>query len=98
MYNLFEKTSQDSDGRVMHVCRGCSALAAYNEFQDIYDCRNCGQLADIAAVDGSKSAILLHEELAAANVAVRLGLRPRACDSAAPLVSNSSLVCSEMCI
>ena len=80
MLNLYEKTSIDSDGRVMHVCRGCSALAAYNEFQDIYDCRNCGQLADIAAVDGSKSAILLHEELAAANVAVRLGLRPRACE------------------
>ena len=80
MYNLFEKTSQDSDGRVMHVCRGCSALAAYNEFQGVYNCKSCGELADISAVDGSKSAILFHEELAAANVTVRLGLRPRAYD------------------
>ena len=78
MYNLFEKTSQDSDGRVMHICRGCSALAAYNEFQGVYNCKSCGELADIAAVDGSKSAILFHEELAAANITVRLGLRPRA--------------------
>ena len=77
MYNLFEKTSQDSDGRVMHVCRGCSALAAYNEFHGVYNCKSCGELADIAAVDGSKSAILFHEELAAANINVRLGLRPR---------------------
>lgn len=78
MINLFEKTSQDSDGRIMHVCRGCSSLAAYNEYQQIYSCKTCGELADIAAVDSSKSAILFHEELAAANIRVRLGLRPRA--------------------
>jgi DNA-directed RNA polymerase beta subunit len=78
MINLFEKTSQDSDGRTMHVCRGCSSLAAYNEYQQIYSCKTCGELADISAVDSSKSAILFHEELAAANIRVRLGLRPRA--------------------
>ena len=80
MLNLFEKTSQDSDGRVMHICRGCAALAAYNEYHGVYSCKNCGELADIAAVDGSKSAVLFHEELAAANIRVRLGLRPRAFD------------------
>ena len=78
MMNLFEKTSLDSDGRVVHVCRGCAALAAYNEFHGVYTCKNCGELADIAAVDSSKSAVLFHEELAAANIRVRLGLRPRA--------------------
>ena len=78
MYNLFEKTNQDSDGRVMHICRGCSSLAAYNEFQGVYTCKACGELADISSVDGSKSAILFHEELAAANINVKLGLRPRA--------------------
>jgi len=77
MLNLFEKTSTDSDGRKMHICRGCGALAVYNEYHSVYQCRTCGELADIATVDGSKSAILLHEELAAANIHVRLGLRPR---------------------
>ena len=77
MLNLFEKTNQDSDGRVMHICRGCASLAAYNEYQNVYSCKNCGELADIASVDGSKSAILFHEELAAANIRVRLGLQPR---------------------
>jgi DNA-directed RNA polymerase beta subunit len=76
MLNLFEKTSLDSDGRKMHVCRGCGALAVYNEYHGVYQCRTCGELADIATVDGTKSAILFHEELAAANVHVRLGLRP----------------------
>ena len=77
MFNLFEKTSTDSDGRKMHICRGCGALAVFNEYHNIYQCRTCGELADIATVDGSKSAILLHEELAAANIHMRLGLRPR---------------------
>jgi DNA-directed RNA polymerase beta subunit len=77
MLNYFEKNSSDSDGRKMHVCRGCGALAVYNEFHGIYLCRTCGELADIAIVDGSKSAILFHEELAAANINVCLGLLPR---------------------
>lgn len=77
MLNLFEKTSTDSDGRKMHICRGCGALAVFNEYHNVYQCRTCGELADIATVDGSKSAILLHEELAAANIHIRLGLRPR---------------------
>ena len=33
--------------------------------------------ADISCVDSSKSAILLHEELAAANIRVKFGLKPR---------------------
>lgn len=77
MLNLFEKTSTDSDGRKMHICRGCGALAVFNEYHNVYQCRTCDELADLATVDGSKSAVLLHEELAAANIHVRLGLRPR---------------------
>ena len=77
MFNLFEKCSQDSDHRQMYICRVCGALAVYNEYHGIYECRTCGENADISVVDGSKSAILLHEELAAANISLRLGLRPR---------------------
>ena len=77
MLNLFEKTSTDSDGRKMNVCRGCGTLAVFNEYHNIYQCRTCGELADIATVDSSKSAILLHEELAAANIHMCLGLRAR---------------------
>ena len=79
--NLIEKTSTDSDGRKMHVCRGCGCLAVFNEYHNIYQCRTCVELADIAVVDGSKSAILLHEELAAANIQVKLGLAPREFDT-----------------
>ncbi len=77
MLNLFEKCHTDSDGRVMYICRGCGSYAVYNEYRNVYICRTCKDAADIAAVDGSKTAMLLHEELAAANVRVRMGLRPR---------------------
>jgi hypothetical protein len=52
----------------------------------VYRCNTCGEMADIAAVDSTKTAILLHEELAASNIRVRLGLKPRAFEekSAAP--------------
>ena len=77
LLNLQRKASVDSDGRKMHVCRGCGSLAVYNEYQNIYLCRLCGDLADIAEVDGSKSAVLMHEELAASCIRVQLGLAPR---------------------
>jgi DNA-directed RNA polymerase beta subunit len=77
MLNLWEKTKLDSDGRKMHICRGCGYLAVYNENHGIFMCRTCGDMADISVVDGSKTAILFHEECAASNVRIKLGLRPR---------------------
>jgi DNA-directed RNA polymerase II subunit RPB2 len=85
MLNLFEKTSTDSDGRALYVCRGCGHYGVYNEFQgNLYVCRRCGEMADIARVDGSKSAALFHEELAAASIRVRFGLRPREFEARPP--------------
>jgi DNA-directed RNA polymerase beta subunit len=74
--NLYEKISTDSDGRVMHICRRCGSFATYNEYHNIYDCKGCGQMADIYAIDGSKTAVLFHEELAACGIKVGFGLRP----------------------
>ena len=77
LLNLYEKSHSDADGRTVHVCRGCGALAAFNPAHGVYSCRGCGELADIAAVESTKSAVLFHEELAASNVRMTLGLRPR---------------------
>jgi len=84
MMNLFEKRSTDSDGRTLYVCRGCTAFAVYNEYHGIYQCRTCGEMADISAVDGTKTATLFHEELAASGIRMRMGLRPRSFEEAAP--------------
>lgn len=77
MINYAQKAQEDSDGRMAYVCRGCGDYAIYNEFREIYQCRTCGEMADIAAVDSSKSAILFRGELSAANIRMQLGLRPR---------------------
>lgn len=74
--NLYEKFFTDSDGRVQHVCRGCGAYGVYNPHAARYECKNCGELANLAAVDSSKSAHLFHEELAASNVRLTFGLEP----------------------
>jgi DNA-directed RNA polymerase beta subunit len=77
MMSMYEKYSEDSDGRTLYVCRGCGNHAACNETYNVYKCRICGEAADIAAVESAKSSIVFQEELAAANIRVKLGLKPR---------------------
>ena len=73
---LYEKMSQDSDGRKIYVCR-CGQYGVYNELSQIYNCVECGSNADLAVIESSKSAVLFREELAACGVNMRLGLEPR---------------------
>jgi DNA-directed RNA polymerase beta subunit len=77
MANSYENSSEHSDGRVMDVCRGCGDLAIRNERSGIYACRLCKENADITSVETRKTAVVLMEELAAANVKIQLGLSPR---------------------
>lgn len=77
MLNMYEKVSTDSDGRVMHICRNCGNFAVLNEHRNIYICKICNEYADIIGVDSSKSAMLLAQELAAANIGMRYVVTPR---------------------
>jgi DNA-directed RNA polymerase subunit B len=77
MMNLYEKHHMDSDGRTLYVCRTCGKMAIYNEVREIYQCKICNEFADIAAVESTKSANLLMEELAASNVGITIGLKRR---------------------
>lgn len=80
MLNMYEKLSTDSDGRVVYICRNCGNYAVHNEYRNIYICKVCEEYADITAVDGSKTAILFAEELAASNISMRYGITPREFD------------------
>ena len=77
MLNMYEKLSTDSDGRIIYICRNCGNFAIYNEYRNIYICKVCEEYADISAVDGSKTAILFAEELAASNINMKYGITPR---------------------
>jgi DNA-directed RNA polymerase beta subunit len=80
MFTSMEKGSIDSDGRRNYICRGCCEPAIYNQQSEIYKCLNCGDLADIQAIDSSKCATLLHDELAAGNIQMKYAPRPREFD------------------
>ena len=91
MMSMYEKYGPDSDERVLYVCRGCGDHAVVNEAYSIYKCRSCGEAADIAAVDSTKSSIVFQEELAAANIRMTLGLKPRAFEEAGKPTAHAGL-------
>jgi DNA-directed RNA polymerase beta subunit len=73
----YEKFSMDSDGFQMHVCRRCGYPAVFNDKYEIYKCNMCGDKADISVVETSRSSVVFQEELAGANIKMKLGLQPR---------------------
>ena len=73
---LSHKMSDDSDGMLMPLCRGCGKLAAYNASRDIEICRNCREMSDVVQVPSSRSAIAVHQEMDASGVDVRMWLNP----------------------
>lgn len=77
MFNSYEKLSTDSDGRKMYICRNCGNFAVFNEYHNIYLCKICNEYADIVEIDGSKSAQLVIEELAASNIGIKFEVTPR---------------------
>lgn len=74
----YEKWSMDSDGFKMHVCRRCGYDAVFNEKESIYKCNTCKDYADISMVETTKSSVVFRQELAASNIKMKLGLKPRA--------------------
>jgi DNA-directed RNA polymerase beta subunit len=84
MRNLYEKYSIDSDGRVSTICRVCGNPAAYNEYYNIYQCRTCGEAADLCTVETTKAAEVLRETLFASGVRMQNGIKPRGFEVRAP--------------
>lgn len=87
---LAEKLHGDSDSRPDYVCRGCGFRAEYNERFGIYRCRMCGESADIAKLKSTKASIVFQQELAASNVKLKLGLRPREFESKPSIPKGAS--------
>jgi DNA-directed RNA polymerase beta subunit len=77
MQTFSEKMRDDSDGRMAYICRTCGSHGNFNKQQSIYDCRICGSLVDLAAVDTCKASIVMQHELRSANVTVQLHPEPR---------------------
>nr|BBO53996.1 RNA polymerase subunit 2 homolog protein [Abalone asfa-like virus]BCY04545.1 DNA-directed RNA polymerase, subunit 2 [Abalone asfa-like virus] len=77
LQTIAEKTMEDSDGRIVYICRVCGYSAIYNAKQKIYKCFTCGPAADICAVDSRKAALILQHEITSANVKMEYQVQPR---------------------
>lgn len=76
MNALHDKFYDDSDGAKLYICRRCGSRAVVNEEQNIYRCKNCLDLADIAAVDSSTVANVFMSEMSAMNIGLKFKLDP----------------------
>ena len=77
LMTTYEKWAMDSDRMLMYVCRRCGFPAVFNARENLYRCRLCKDHADIAEIETTRGSIVHQHELAAANIKMRLGLRPR---------------------
>lgn len=77
MMTVAEKSFKDSDGRTQYLCRGCGQAAILNMQHGIYRCLQCGEGADIVAVDSCRAAQVFESEVRCANVRVGLWPKPR---------------------
>ena len=73
---ITEKFYNHSDGFKIYLCRGCGSQATVNVEQNIYSCKRCGDLADIAEVDSSWTSQMFMHELRSMNVGVMPLLQP----------------------
>ena len=75
---LAEKFYSDSDGYVVYICAGCGNYTIVNHEKNIFECNQCGDLADIHAVSSSWSAKLLFHQLEACHIKPKFILDPPA--------------------
>jgi len=73
---IFSKFYKDCDGIKIFVCRICNNRAVVNEKEGVYNCKYCGDDADIARVDSSWVANLFMNEISAMNIKMDLELDP----------------------
>lgn len=73
---LSEKFYDHSDGFKVYICRGCGKYATANHRHKRYQCRKCGDNADITEVDSSWTSKLFMQEMQSMNIGARPSLTP----------------------
>ena len=67
-----ERMYDVSDKYVVHVCKECGMISAYNDNERIHHCLTCENRVSFARVEIPYSCKLLFQELNAMNIAPRL--------------------------
>ena len=75
--NMYEKTHEDSAGRVQPICRNCGNVALSNMEKNIYKCYTCLDYADIELVRTTQASIYFIEKLKISGMNIKGKLEPR---------------------
>ena len=75
---LAEKFYSDSDGYNLYICANCGNYSIVNYRRNIYECKQCGDLADIHKINSSWSSKLLFHQLEACHIKPKFILDPPA--------------------
>lgn len=77
----YEKMHTDADGRIAYICRGCNCIAVYNEFYNIYKCKNCEEKADIEKVESTHISSVIQGIVKSSGITMEQKLAPRMYDN-----------------
>ena len=80
---LQEKFYNHSDGFTEFIC-ACGKPAVVNHAMKLYECKHCGDLADIKAIPTSWSSKLFMQELMSAGIGIKRAPRPFTYETYAP--------------
>ena len=75
--SFYEEFYLDSDKKTIHICRNCNEIAIYNDNTGRYRCKQCIDQADICAIDSSKTALHVMQQLYMAGIKIKMIPEPR---------------------
>jgi len=73
---LAEKFYADSDGFKLYICGNCGNYTIVNHRKNLFECKQCGDLADIHEINSSWSSKLLFHQMEACNIKPKFILEP----------------------
>jgi len=73
---LGEKFFNHSDGFYIYICANCGNYAVVNHYKKIYECKQCGDEANIYEVPSSWSSKLLFHELESSCIGTKFIMEP----------------------
>lgn len=76
MRSLAEKIITDADGTILHICSRCGNMAIFNDRENLYNCRTCGQFAQIVAVPSTWASNLMREEVRTLGIKMQFEMEP----------------------
>lgn len=73
---LGEKMFAHSDGYYVYICQECGNYSIVNHKERLFECKQCGDSANIVEVPSSWSSKLLFHEMQSSQIGIKFILKP----------------------